>query len=120
MFVSSGQFFVFLACISYGLVGGLIFFVFGFFKAFLTSKIVHNVLDFISSILMSVLYVFYSNLLNFPNFRFYMPIGVLLGLFMYFKSFNIILAKLQKKIYNNYIKHKGNKRDGRAKVQKSA
>ena len=120
MFVSSGQFYVFLSCVSFGVIGGLVFYLMDFIKILFRKNMVKSFIDFLSMIIVSIFYVFYSNMFNFPNIRLYMPLGVLLGLIMYFKSFNIILAKLQKKIYNKNINHKGNKTNGRAKVQKSA
>ena len=99
MFVSSGQFYVFLACIGLGGLSGVIF------SLFLPLRIVLNsfcriIVDVISFCIVSVLFVWVSYLLRFPSFRLYMPIGVLIGLFIYAESFNIILAKIIKKLYN--------------------
>ena len=120
MFVSSGQFYVFISCVSFGAISGFLFYVINYIKLIIKPEIFCKILDFVTMLIISFLYVVYSKRLNFPSFRLYMPFGVLLGLVCYFKSFNIILAKAQKKFYNKYIKNKGNKGNGRTKVKKGS
>lgn len=100
MFVSQGQFSVFLLCCSFGFAIGIIYSFFYIIKSFFRLKIACYLLDIFFFIVASFLFVFYSLLLNFPNYKFYMPLGVLFGLFIYCESFNFMLAKCIKKIYN--------------------
>lgn len=123
MFVSSGQIFVFIACIAFGGVSGLVFFIISPFKMICKNKIIYAVLDFLCFALITYLFLLFYNRYKFPNLRAYMIIGVFLGLLCYFKSFNIILAKVQKKFYNiiKEIKiNKGRNKNGRTKAKKSS
>lgn len=120
MFVSSGQFFVFLACIAFGGLSGIVFILFSPLKRTIKSTIIDNVIDFISMCVIAFLYLLFAKFYKFPSLRAYMIIGVLLGIFCYFKSFNIILAKARKKFYNIIIKYKRRKGNGRTKVKKSS
>ena len=103
MFVSRGQFFVFIACVAFGGVCGILFSAAGALKFFVKNKIVKNLFDFITFLLVCFLYFIFAYKMRFPNFRFYMVLGVFLGIFMYIKSFHIILAKFVKKMYNVII-----------------
>ena len=107
MFVSSGQFFYFIACIGIGAIFGLLI---SFYKSFKVNKKIRVSLDVVCSLLCSFCYIFISHSLSFPNLRLYMFFGVFLGMILYFKSINLMLAKILKKLYNIYkekrIKHK--------------
>ncbi len=120
MFVSSGQIFVFLACIAFGGASGFVFTLFSPLKRIVKKMIFINIIDFISMCLIAFLFLIFGNFFNFPSLRAYMIVGVLIGIFCYFKSFNIILAKARKKIYNIIIKNKGRKGNGRTKVEKGS
>lgn len=100
MFSSSGQFFVLLTCVGFGYVGGIIFTMFFAFKKLLNNFFVKIILDLCSFIVLCFLFVLYSNILNFPSFRFYMAIGVFSGLILYIESFHFILAKTCEIVYN--------------------
>ncbi len=116
MFVSSGQFYVFIACVAFGGGVGVIFSISSLIKVKISNVIIRVVPDFIAFLIISVLYVLYAHKLYFPNFRLYMPIGVIVGIIIYFKSFHILLANCVKKLYNLNIKKIRNKRkDGRIK-----
>ena len=88
MFVTKNQFYVFLACVAFGV-----------FLACLLCCIIELFFWAFSSLIFS----YYSHILCFPNFRPYMLIGVLCGFFGYLKSFHIILAKITKKFYNRVV-----------------
>ncbi|MBQ3115545.1 MAG: hypothetical protein IJC07_00785 [Clostridia bacterium] len=117
MFVSKNQFFVFIACIAFGGLVGILFGIVSIFKKRL-NVYVGAVLDVLCFVFVSILYVGYSFLLKFPNFRVYMTVGVLLGILIYFKSFNIILAKIAQKIYNIFRKYIKRQKHDRRKEKK--
>jgi hypothetical protein len=97
------QFYIFFACFSIGAVCGIFFSCSCAIKYVFKNKkikIVGVITDFFAFALTAIFYIYLSYKLNFPNFRFYMPIGVLLGVFAYIKSLHILLAKLLKKHYN--------------------
>ena len=100
MFVSLNQFYVFLACVTFGAIGGALFSIFAPIKWFLKSKIFDAILDVFCMIVLSVVFSVFSYKYNFPNLRAYMIFGALIGLTMYLKSFHRILAKFAKKFYN--------------------
>ena len=100
MFVTSGQFYVFVACVCFGGCVSILFSISMLIKNFLSNSFIKIALDVICFIVVGVLYVLYSHAFNFPNFRVYMIAGVLFGIFSYLKSFHILLAKMVKKLYN--------------------
>lgn len=104
MFVTKNQFYVFIACIAFGVVAGFIlsFFICG--AKLSKNKIVENLTAVIVLFVLGLVFVGYAFFMNFPNFRAYMLIGVFVGILGYFKSFHIILAKFLKKFYNVIIK----------------
>ncbi len=104
MFVTRGQFFVFLACVSFGTVCGVIFNIFRLLVKPIKYKVFQIISDVISFILTTIGYVYLSYRLYFPNIRLNMLVGVLLGVILYHKSFSIILANIGKKIYNIFKK----------------
>ena len=106
MFVSKGQIFIFIACIAFGAISGILFSITCCVKKKINNKYLSVVIDITAFFLVSFFYVFYSYKLNFGNIRLYMPTGVLLGIFLYIKSFNYILAKISDKIYNKINKRK--------------
>ena len=104
MYVSANQFYVFLACISFGGVFGCFFSIISLVKKRIKAYPVKILLDILFFLLLSGGYVVYSFCCNFPSLRGYMPIGVILGIFLYMKSFHLILAKCLKKTYNKYVR----------------
>lgn len=100
MFVTENQIFVFIACIAFGGVSGIIFSLLQPVKILFKIKSVAVALDIISFLIVWALFVQYSLMMEFPSIRAYMPIGVFIGLTLYFKSFKIILAKYIQKLYN--------------------
>ena len=101
MFVTANQFYVFIACLSFGSIVGVIFSFVELIKYLVKKTVVIKVLiDFFAFVIVLGLYIIYSFNMHFPSFRLYMVLGVFLGIFAYKKSFHIILAKFLKKIYN--------------------
>ena len=100
MFVTSGQFYVFVACVCFGGCTSILFSISALIKNYISNRLIKILPDVICFLLISVLYVLYSHALNFPDFRVYMIVGVLFGIFTYLKSFHILLAKMVKKLYN--------------------
>ena len=121
MFVTKNQFYVFLSCVTFGCVCAILLSIFAAIKFFIKNKTLKVLIDVAIFTLIAFLFRIYSYARNFPNFRVYMFFGVLLGMFMYFKSFHILLAKYTKKFYNiinrKIIKNKKAK-DERNKVKK--
>ena len=100
MFVAKGQFFIFISCVAFGVVGGSLFTATSSLKKIIKNNLFANSIDVLLFVVLCFLFVFYSNYLNFPNFRLYMAFGVFSGIFLYLESFNILLAKMFKSIYN--------------------
>ena len=110
MFVSQNQIFVFIACLSFGTCFGFLFSLAKFIKYKIKNLFLRIVPDVIAFLLLSRAYVGYSYSMNFPNFRIYMVIGVVLGVYIYLKTFHIILAKYVKMAYNIIDKKQRNKK----------
>ncbi len=104
MFVTKNQFFVFIACIAIGGVGGIFFTVAKFIKFFIKNSRLKMLPDIAAFCVFTAWYVWISFNLQFPSQRIYMTAGVLVGLLLYFKSFNFILDLWLKKLYNIFIK----------------
>lgn len=100
MFVTFNQFFVFLACVAYGGISGILFSIVILIDKATKKKWVKIVLDIFAFLTTAVVYLIYSYKMQFPNLRMYMVAGVLLGIALYLKSFHIMLAKFLKKAYN--------------------
>ncbi len=104
MFVANGQFFIIITCVAYGFVAGSLFTILTPLRMVVQNTIIRAILDVICFVILCFLFVVYSNLLNFPNFRVYMVFGVLLGLILYIESLHFILAKLVGIVYNKICK----------------
>ena len=91
----------FIACIAFGFLSGAFFSVSGFLThALKRGRLFKGVCDFAAFMIICVLFALFSYRLQFPNFRAYMPAGVILGQTLYLKSLGIPLAKIYKKSYN--------------------
>ena len=119
MFVSSNQIYVFLACLTFGYLSGVVFSVVNCIKFFIKNKWIRALFDFCAFMFVVFTYFAYSFNMNFPNFRIYMALGVFVGIVFYFKSFHIILAKIGKKFYNNIKVKKVKTKDERIKSKKA-
>ncbi len=110
MFVSSNQFYVFVACVAIGCVCGVFFLISSALKKIVKSIFLRAFFDIVAFFITSVIYVYAAFKFSFPNFRFYMIIGVLCGIYAYMKSFAIIVANIVKKGYNYIVNKKRKKR----------
>ena len=110
MFISSGQFYVFIACVALGGIFGILFSISELSKYFIKNTYIKFLPDAVAFCLVALGFITISFILKFPNFRIYMAFGVLLGVALYFKSFHIILAKTSKKLYNIIVKKLKRKR----------
>ncbi len=104
MFVSANQFYVFIACIAFGAVMGVFYSPIIALKRKVKRQIICAFADVLFFALLCVFYAFFSFYSGFPSLRAYMLTGVFAGIILYVKSFNIILAKFAKMIYNKCIK----------------
>ena len=100
MFVSENQFFVFIACLSFGVSFGFLFSISKLIKSRIPNVFFRILPDLVFFLLLSVIYALYSHYMKFPNFRAYMIVGVVLGILIYLKSLHILLAKYLKIAYN--------------------
>ena len=116
MFVTKNQLYVFIACVAFGGGAGIIFSLLSVIFERIKNKVIKALPFIIISIPLGFSYVFYGYMLKFPNFRVYMILGVFCGIYLYFKSFHIILAKFVKKFYN--IIHNSKKERGKCQRQK--
>ena len=120
MFVSGGQFYVFVACMAYGGIAGVLLSISAGFKRLCRLKPLGVISDILFCALSAAGFIVYSFALKFPALRAYMFAGVLLGALLYFKSFNVIVANIFKKLYNNIRKTKKAKtKDGRNENEKT-
>lgn len=110
MNVSALQFYVFLGCVSFGFIGGIFFLLFMPLRNFIKFNILKIIIDIFCFSLLTILYIFLSFKFNFPSIRAYMILGVLLGLYIYFETLHIPLAKLLKTVYNIIVKKCKNKK----------
>ena len=116
MFSSSGQFFILLACVGFGYVSGVILTIDFALKKLFYNFFLRNILDLCSFLTLCFFFVLYTNFFNFPSFRVFMAIGVLIGLILYIESFHFILAKTCKIVYNK-VKKIFTKKSPRLKVE---
>ena len=100
MFVSSGQFIVFIACVSIGAISGIFLSGCSLIYKFCKNKLLLQFFYGFSLVFTTIIFIVMQYKLNFPSFRIYMLFGVFIGLIIYVKSFNLVLAKVAEKLYN--------------------
>lgn len=105
MFETSGQFYIFTACFAFGVIFGIFYVFLLVIKGKINNKYIKITIDLSFFILLALLFSVFTKIHRFPSVRFYMPTAVVLGLFCAIKTFNIILAKILKKLYNKYNKY---------------
>ena len=115
MFVSSGQFYIFLACLSFGAASGIFLSISSAIKFFVKNKIIKIILDAVFLAPIGFLFSLYSLKLNFPSLRGYMLIAIFIGILVYLKSFHIIVAFLKKVCYNKVVKRRKNTKERKTK-----
>ncbi|MBQ8426642.1 MAG: spore cortex biosynthesis protein YabQ [Clostridia bacterium] len=119
MFVTANQIFIFLACVSFGGVAGVLFSSAIAVKSVIKNKWLKILPDVFAFFITAILYVLYSFNMRFSNLRLYMVVGVLVGISLYLKSFHILLAKFLKKAYNIIKTKRMKAEDDRRKVKKT-
>lgn len=119
MNVTANQFYVFISCLAFGGVTGIIYSLFGLIKFSVKIKAIKVIEDILFFVIFTAGYIIYSYIMGFPSIRAYMLFGAVLGLYLYGKSFNFILAKSGKMTYNiinNKLRKKKDRIDERGKV----
>lgn len=106
------QLVVFAECLACGIINGFLFDVLHIPVIFLKKmKFLSDILCFF---VLFALYLLFSIRFHFPDFRLYMFAGILIGWWIYIKSFHRTLDFLCKSVYNrinNYIHRKHKKHD---------
>ncbi len=107
MFVTANQLYVFLACVAFGTAVGVLLSFSMLLNCVIKKLWIKSIFDVVILSLAVFIFVWYSFSLNFPSLRFYMLVGVALGIVGYCKSYHIILAKMGKMAYNKIRIYKG-------------
>ena len=110
MYVSHAQFSVFIACVFYGAVSAIFFELFTPIKKIIKPKFINEIIDFLIFVIVALGFNVYAYNMRFGDFRIFIPIGVFIGAFISFKSFNFALAKLAQKLYNIFKRRKRKKK----------
>lgn len=122
MFVTQNQFYIFVACLFFGGVTGVLFSISAAVKKCFRIIYLRIIPDMLAFVTVFFLYIIYSYKLNFPDFRPFMAAGVFVGIFLYMKSWHILLAKPAEMLYNIIhikLKQKKEKKHERIQVQKA-
>ena len=104
MFLSLDQPRIFIICILVGIISGAYYEIFSLIIKFIRLKwLVHTVkgLWLVSCL---PIYITFSLTCEFPDFRWYMAVGVSIGLYLYKLSFHKVFAIFINKVYNIIIK----------------
>ena len=116
MHFPSEQFFIFFACLFFGVVSGFPLAIIAFIKYKINNKLLRILPDVFLFVTLGLIFSLYSYFLGFSNFRFFMYFGVLIGLIIGYKTFNLTLAKCIKRLYNITRKKKGRTNDDGIKI----
>ena len=103
---TKNQFTYFLLSALVGLIGGLLYEIFAFFRRLFgcdrgKRKAIGVGLDMLFAFALAIFYVFACYLLHFPDFRGYMGVGFAIGLILSIKILRRILAFFKKVCYNS-------------------
>lgn len=112
MYVSHGQFYVFTSCIAFGSVLSLLLVISFPLVRVIKSKLLKTFIEFLIFVIITALFNYYSYVMQMGNFRFFMPFGVFLGVFLGYKTFGFALAKASVIVYNIYKQKKRKKGHG--------
>ncbi len=106
---------IFLVCVFIGVFGGVIYDAFFLPRDLCRTKWLRFVCDFLFCLCFGAFYLFSAVNLALPPLRFFHLLGLLLGLFLYLKSFHKIIAFFSEKLYNKILSkvHKRKPRHGR-------
>lgn len=94
------QIFIFLVCVTCGIAGGVIYDFFYCLAYPFRTRAVRIVADAVFSLFFTALFLFVSVTFSLPDFRIYMFLGCVFGLFLYLKSFHGIVAFFAEMVYN--------------------
>ena len=102
---TQNQFTYFLFSILIGLVGGVLYEIFAFFRLLFRcakgkNKGIAIILDILFGLTFSIFCIFAMFFLQFPAFRGYMGLGFFIGLIIYAKTLRRIVAFFEKVCYN--------------------
>ena len=110
------QVFIFIICVSCGVISGVVYDVLyiarcavcGINKRAYTpnDKVFLIACDLLYSLVFAAMFIFISVMFDFDRLRLYMILGCLLGALLYLKSFHVIVAFSVKKVYNGIISRK--------------
>ena len=104
MFVTLNQFFIFIACVSFGGVMGLLYSPTLLLREKFGNKLYVFIFELIFYLFLAFAFFVYSFIIKFHNLRGYMIVGVFIGIYLYVKSFHYMLAKFIKRYYNKIDK----------------
>lgn len=107
MFVSSGQFYVFIGSFAFGVLGGAARCFFGAFFP-VKSAPLRAAADVFFFLLLAAAFVAFGCFYDFPSVRAYMFLAVFAGMWLCEKSCAVSVAKIAEKVYN--IRKAGEKR----------
>lgn len=104
--------FTFFICMGCGLASGVVYDVFYVVRCTICGTqwqkyspkdvLFTAVCDVLYFAILSVMFLFTTNLFHFYGLRAYMFIGCVLGVLLYLKSIHFLIAFLVKKVYNQY------------------
>jgi len=97
---NADQFYVFLVCVACGCASGVIYDVLFCALYCFQNKWVKIARDFCFFLLFSAVFIYVSAVFGLPDFRLFMFLGCILGLFLYLKSIHKTVAFFAGKIYN--------------------
>lgn len=107
MFFSSlNQFYIFLAFLFLGLWAGLVK---ALIKVLSGNNLVYNILSVVFWPVLTLAFYIFAIISNFGLIRFYMIASLAVGFLISYKLFASLLAKSLRKVYNYFVKLKGEK-----------
>ena len=104
---SRNQFSVFCLCLLIGFINGVVYEPFAFVRILFKcrkekNKTIGRIADILFFLIFSILCIYASYRLHFPDFRWYMSVGYGLGFIIYLKILHRIVAIFEKVCYNIY------------------
>ena len=118
MFVTQNQIYFFIESLFIGVISGVGFEVIFAVKQVVSNEKIKNLTDCLFAFILFPTYFIFSQIFAFPNFRFYMLVGVILGFVIYCINFHKTVAKLVEKVYNKTISFMRSKKRDRRKENK--
>ena len=107
MFLSLDQPRIFIICLLVGIISGVYYEIFSLVIRFIKQKWLIHAVKALWLVSCAPIYITFSLICEFPDFRGYMAVGVWLGLYLYKLSFHKVFAIFTNKVYNIVIKIKG-------------